>query len=138
MKIETKFDLGQTVYFIEENTVQMLETEPCDVCNETGRVKIKGQEYMCPKCGGRLTKYKETTVNDICQGVIEEIVIYASGHYYTLEEGDYIGHDNNLYATLEDAQIEYDKTLPEPTSKKKKGKHTEVTEEIEPEPKAEL
>jgi len=50
MSIDTKFSLGDKVYTIvqEHNST----SERCYVCEETGSITFKGEEYYCPKCHG--------------------------------------------------------------------------------------
>ena len=49
MKFESKFDLGQTVYFIDE---EYTSDADCDICEKTGCVYIKGKDFNCPNCNG--------------------------------------------------------------------------------------
>lgn len=109
MKIETKFDIGQTVYFIEEKTALTPTSEPCDVCNETGRVTIKNMEYMCPKCGGRLMTFEELKVQCVASDIIENITIAAFGYFYDLAEHATVYNETKIYATLEEVNDAYDK-----------------------------
>lgn len=55
MKIETKFDFGDTIYFIGQARRQTWI--PCPLCDENGEiVVINGNTRRCPDCYGRRGK----------------------------------------------------------------------------------
>lgn len=60
MNIQTKFDIGQSVYHVFKTKKLGSCQVKCDVCNSTGKVKIVGQdgEYPCPVCQGHGSKSK--------------------------------------------------------------------------------
>lgn len=48
--METKYNIGDRVWIIQSQyTTRLVE---CVACERTGKVKIAGEEYTCPKCGG--------------------------------------------------------------------------------------
>lgn len=49
-----KFELGQKVYAVTSVYSNKEQHVTCDVCNSTGMVEIKGQEYNCPSCHGKM------------------------------------------------------------------------------------
>lgn len=52
MRIDTKYDLGATVYVIAN--AQAKAWEPCDFCGESGRIVGANDEgRSCPECYGR-------------------------------------------------------------------------------------
>lgn len=58
MKIETKFNMNQTVWHIDRKYVW--EEHDCYTCNNTGHVTIKKKEFTCPNCrglGNKNTRY---------------------------------------------------------------------------------
>jgi predicted RNA-binding Zn-ribbon protein involved in translation (DUF1610 family) len=52
MEIKTKFNVGQEVWYIDNKN---LIITPCQICDHTGSVVIKGVSFVCPKCHGNLT-----------------------------------------------------------------------------------
>ena len=68
-----KFAPGNVVYFVM--TVPCTKYEPCDVCEATGSIKIKGKEFPCPQCHCE-RNYDVTTYNDkVIKGTIAEVII---------------------------------------------------------------
>jgi Zn finger protein HypA/HybF involved in hydrogenase expression len=53
MKLDTKFDLEQQVWAIGNRTYCDDVIDACVICNRSGRVILKGEELICPKCNGR-------------------------------------------------------------------------------------
>ncbi len=50
MQIETKFNVGDTVYCVRnERTVIK---KPCNICHGKGWIILKGNKYKCPECSG--------------------------------------------------------------------------------------
>jgi hypothetical protein len=52
MRMGTKFDLEQEVWGISNSNYGDYVSE-CSICDCTGKVKIKGEELICPKCNGQ-------------------------------------------------------------------------------------
>lgn len=50
MKLETKFDLGDTVYAVWKTREKL--HMPCSACDGTGSINLKDEIYRCPKCYG--------------------------------------------------------------------------------------
>lgn len=46
------FKIGQTVYHIKEETHRFRFHKKCMYCDNTGRVLVKGKEFVCPNCNG--------------------------------------------------------------------------------------
>ena len=74
--IDTKYDVGQQVFFVEHSTSH--ETIPCEHCNGNYREIVNGIEYTCPYCkGGRssrtIDKYR------VRSGIITNIRISLLG-----------------------------------------------------------
>ncbi len=51
MKIESKYDIGQDVYWIFESWEDATRTVSCDVCT-AGKIIHAGKEWDCPACKG--------------------------------------------------------------------------------------
>ena len=53
MEIKVKFEMGQQVYYVGGVHIKYDQIHvPCETCDSTGIVKIKGKEFECPQCGG--------------------------------------------------------------------------------------
>ena len=55
MIIQPKFNLGDKIYrlgrlFIDYPNEHHKE---CNICSSTGQITIKGENFRCPKCGGK-------------------------------------------------------------------------------------
>lgn len=50
MQIETKFNVNQKVFCIEKE--RRIIKKPCNVCNDSETIKLKGKKYKCPECSG--------------------------------------------------------------------------------------
>ena len=55
--LRAKFKVGQKVYAVSTKCDSKWIHVKCDLCNSTGKVKIKGKgdRYTCPKCNGKTT-----------------------------------------------------------------------------------
>lgn len=53
MEIKTKFSNGDKVWIIQKDNYVY---EDCNICENTGAVKIKGEEFLCPQCQGERKK----------------------------------------------------------------------------------
>lgn len=93
----TKYDIGQTVYFVSHYTSR--EEIPCTHCGENYREIVNNIEYKCPYCNGgretrRIDHYK------LKSGVITNIHIAVNG---IDEHTDYITGDKiatNIHIAL--------------------------------------
>ena len=54
MKIdmETKFEVGQEVFFIKKERKVIENRKKCEICNGTGHILFKGYTMGCPECEG--------------------------------------------------------------------------------------
>lgn len=76
LNIKTKFDIGQTVYFVAQST--SYEDIPCTHCKGNYREIVNGIEYTCPHCtGGR----ERNRVDDyeVKSGVVTNIKVSVRG-----------------------------------------------------------
>lgn len=118
MIIETKFNIGDKVWSIEEERVSRKTPYICPVCNGSGKMKIFGDKkcdatifdgaYRCENGYLSARKYEFT----IQCGVISDIFIDVSKNSeHTVEYtiGFSIWHQGELYATEEEAQAECDR-----------------------------
>jgi len=71
MEINTKFNFGDTVYPISYKQEEIKKYNNCPICNDTGKVELKGELYTCPNCHGRTYEIK--------RGEIEWYTYYLSG-----------------------------------------------------------
>ena len=125
MQITTKFNLGQTVYPIRSCPKQVVTT--CSTCGGSGRVTIVNKGYKCPECYGTGTKTHtepqkwqvvDTAISKIGSVSVE---LYTKYHQkinenqirYMLEAtgvgGGTLWNEDDLFATLEEAQAECDR-----------------------------
>ena len=76
IKIDTKFDVGEKVFYITHST--SFEEIPCEHCSGNYREIVNGIEYTCPYCKGgrerkRIDKYK------VKSGIITNIRFSVNG-----------------------------------------------------------
>lgn len=71
MIIETKYDLNDTVYCIDKDWRQ--KNVPCKICDSTGKVEIKGKQWVCPNCGGEKLEETERFYTVVGPGKITRI-----------------------------------------------------------------
>lgn len=83
----TKFDIGQTVYFVTHGT--SYEEIPCTHCGGNYREIVNGIEYKCPYCNGGRERRRVDSYY-LRSGVITNIRIAVNG---TNPETDFITGD---------------------------------------------
>lgn len=118
MTIETKFNIGDKVWFIEGERVPCKTPYICPVCNGSGKMKIFGDKkcdatifdgaYRCENGYLSACKYEFT----IKRGVVSDIFIEVlDNSKYTIEYtiGNSIWDQRELHATKEEAQAECDR-----------------------------
>ena|SRR3990167_68894 len=103
MIIETKFSIGDTLLF---KTLGESLTEPCEICNHTGKIILKDKHYKCPECNGNAKKYispmaiiKEIIVSSILLRLHADGSKYVEYHYFydknQSNDYDYICEDSS-------------------------------------------
>jgi len=123
MEIKTKFNLGDKVTGISHCTKEILI--PCLTCDRTGRIIIKDKNFECPDCHGKggYNEYKPKAwyvVTD--EGILsgydnvvkididvtrEEIKIrYLLGRKYSNSYSGTLWPENDLFRTIEEAELE--------------------------------
>ncbi len=50
MNIKTRFNVNDRVFCIDEE--RQIFRKPCSICNGSGIVMLKGNQYQCPECAG--------------------------------------------------------------------------------------
>lgn len=114
------FKIGQTVHHIKNTTHTFRFHKECIYCDSTGKVLIKGREFMCPNCNGSVDK-KEVTErviddSDKVKSILgfknrnKELEIYtndSSGYGVIICKQD--NGDNRWFSSKEEAQAECDK-----------------------------
>lgn len=54
MILETKYELGEKVWYAEKSDMNKIEVEQCEYCLGEGKVSlVNGDKLTCPKCSGR-------------------------------------------------------------------------------------
>lgn len=113
MEIKNKFNIGDDVYVISNNSdyweFQDIE-ETCPICNGTEYIVVNGYEFRCPWC---YHQHKYTYVPRSLKIKSMEIKIYRDS-YHIIYEIDYDDWDykneyfteKNVFATLEEAIAE--------------------------------
>lgn len=113
MEIRTKFDVCDKVWVIQHNNYIY---EDCDICENTGAVKIKGKEFLCPQCRGerkKICKVNWSVTEETRE--IKEIIIkklenrsLKISYFYLHKSGHYIVeiHEEDCFATKEEAEKE--------------------------------
>jgi hypothetical protein len=125
MKIETRFDLGQTVWAIRHQGVYRIIA--CEVCGKTGKITIGTEEFVCPKCNGKsahpIWSGEKHYVS--CHGIVGQVApVYVDTrfcdyakepiqHNYMIDStgvgSGQVWRENELFASREEAQAECDK-----------------------------
>ena len=122
MQISTKFSINQKVFCVEKER-RMIKKMPCNVCNGSGNITLKGKEYKCPECYGHgygTSKYAnvfvvhEAVVNSIRVNVLKDGNIHVNyrciyDKHKNLpvkerrKETPIAERDNRIYGTYEEA-----------------------------------
>lgn len=70
MHIETKFNVNARVFCIDKE--RQIIKKPCNICNGSGTITLKGKIYKCPECHGNdygkyenVNVFREATINKI-------------------------------------------------------------------------
>lgn len=123
---ESKFNLHQEVWAISHETFRRIVK--CKVCAQTGKVTIKEDEYVCPKCDGRSThpvwEGQKWFVEHFAAEVGKITIQRTIPHEYRDESRDdtnqymlvptgigsgSVWYEEYLFATLEEAQADCDR-----------------------------
>lgn len=128
VEINTKFDIGQTVFYIKHTT--SYEEIPCEHCNGNYREIVNDIEYTCPYCKGgrekkRIDKYRvksgiitniriavkgiDTITDPITKEQIETNVKYSVTEnntelFYESDGNSTNLYEGELYSTVEEAE----------------------------------
>ena len=114
------FKLGQSVYHIKNKRHMFKYKKECAYCDNTGKVNIKGQEFICPNCNCQVerkeviekivdepVKIKSVINNKNKQKSLEIYCSDSSGYGLIICKQD--NGDNMFFASQEDAQKVCDK-----------------------------
>lgn len=84
MNIEIKaafpIEWGREYYTVESKEKKVLA--PCTACDNTGKVKIKGEEYTCPRCKGNWREREvvgSTTVYSVGKWKLDSVRVDGPG-----------------------------------------------------------
>lgn len=110
MQVGTKFDVNQKVFCVEKEQ-RIIEKIPCNICNGSRAVILKGKEYKCPECYG----------HGIEKNVYEEVYIVHKAVINSIKIN--INKDGSIYVTYR-CIYDRDKDLPI----KAKRKETPIAE----------
>ena len=105
MEIQTKYNLGDTVYYLERRYVK----EQCAICKGVKKINVtngmNNWNIKCPDCSGK-GKQSQIIRYVVTSGIIKE-VIAKRGNYaltkYHLENGIH-KQETALFAELKDAE----------------------------------
>ena len=117
MEIKNKFEMGQKVYYVGGVNIKYDKIHvPCEICDSTGEVEIKGYTFKCPYCGGKYTEdyehkkmfysYPSTLTRTIGQIRVKITEEKQEIQYMCIETGINSGtvySENRLFATYEEA-----------------------------------
>jgi Zn finger protein HypA/HybF involved in hydrogenase expression len=125
MDIKTKFDLGDNV--IALSSMWATRKVFCLTCEQTGKVNILGESFICPKCHGACLRdnhcghktfiAEESRIGKIEIQLLDEKYCYH-GHVpykvqYMIESTGVVSgtlwNEKDLFATRKEAQAECDK-----------------------------
>ena len=115
------FKIGQKLFGIESKIHYINEKFECECCDNTGKVVIKGKEYICPACRGQTVTWavEEWTVGDELI-IVKSIFSFKNANidgleFYVTNENGYgkqiKRYDNKdwFFKTREEAQKECDR-----------------------------
>jgi hypothetical protein len=108
----SRFVVGDTFY----RTVGQCDAAdiPCQICEHTGRISYKEQEWDCPRCHGLGTiseysvKVKENKVNGLKVNIYDDGTEYVEITYIDPERGDRetTVDEDWVFTTQEEAQAD--------------------------------
>lgn len=111
INMETKFDIGQEVYIIRENTYHINNESKCSICEGIGKIVYRGQELRCPECSGKGTLlHGVDTVSKFSidgQGAITGIKVQYANEicpYIKYKINKKFLSEDRLFATQEEAE----------------------------------
>lgn len=80
MVIESKFNVGDTVYVCKNNSTKDLET--CKICDGKGEITIKNESFCCPKChGGKFTYSKKVKKFTPEKMIIKKVIVSVTENH---------------------------------------------------------
>lgn len=102
--INTKFDIGQKVFFIRHSASS--EEIPCTHCNGNYREIVNGIEYTCPYCKGgrekrRINEYR------VVSGIITNIRIAVNGNQKSIDLATGFDIATNIKYSVTENRTEY-------------------------------
>lgn len=88
MKFNTKFNLGDLVYYVYSFSKSI--TFYCPTCNGEGQITVKEKQYTCPECYGHKTKTNQESQKFQIAGAgkIGRIEIIQYSERYLNENGN--------------------------------------------------
>lgn len=120
MEIQTKFDIGNTVYYLERKNV----SKQCPTCKGVGRIDVtKGSlswNIKCPDCNGKRKTYdvlRYVVASEIIKGVVAKRGNQTATKYVL--NNDMRKNEAALFSTLEEAKQRRDELNEELAQNKK-------------------
>ena len=123
MDLHTRFNIGDKVVGISYCTKEYIQT--CSICEGVGKIKVKDKEFTCPDCygeGGRkeykpqqwyiitdegiLSHYDKIIKIDVEITKKETKTQYMLGARYSGSYGGTLWDENDLFKTIEEAELE--------------------------------
>lgn len=105
MEIQTKYNLGDTVYYLERKYVK----EQCATCKGVKKINVtngmNNWNIKCPDCHGK-GKQSQVMRYVVASGIIKEVIAKRGNHAFTkyyLENGIH-KQEIALFAELKDAE----------------------------------
>ncbi len=110
MRIDTKYDFDQEVWFVDE----CFDDLPCPACETKGKVMLNGKEYNCPNCYGEglLIDNGNDFIYKPYSGMIGQVNVFQDSFHYRLR-CSHRSHvqvtEEELFLTEAEAQAEADR-----------------------------
>lgn len=123
MDIHTRFSVGDEVFVIAKEQILLPEI-PCDICDGTGSVTVKGHTFSCPECNNDGYIKQVEWILSVKEGVIDTTQINynmlkkseglrPSVHHTIMDGRNFMTRatEDIIFSTLDDAQKKLERII---------------------------